>query len=140
MICQRKTDEHALLIPSDVGAGYLTAERDFKDFSKYSALPSFMKLSRIDNGSGIQSILHQNRACWHKSCRDKYNRTKLQRLRERLDLDTDGKSVAKRTRLSQEYSTDRITQNYCFFCAQPEATNKLRKSKHLAWKHKFGLQ
>ena len=65
VICQRKTDED-LTCPTDskrkdVGAGYLTAERDFKDFSKYSALPSFMKLGRIDNGSGIQSTLHQNR-------------------------------------------------------------------------------
>ena len=71
--------------------------------------------------------LHQNRACWHKSCRDKYNRTKLQRLRKRLDLNTDNESVGKRTRLSQVYSTDRITQNYCFFCDQPAAINEMRE-------------
>ena len=61
MICQRKTDED-LMSPADskhknVGAGYVIAERDFM-FPEHIALPSFMKLNRIDNDSGIQSTLH----------------------------------------------------------------------------------
>jgi len=85
VIFLKKSDEN-LTRPADskckdAGAGYFTAERDFTDFSEYSALPRSLKLCRIDdNGSGIQSTLHQNKARWHKSCRDKYNSTKLREM------------------------------------------------------------
>ena len=85
---------------NDVGAGYFTAERDFIGFSAYNALPHSKKLCHINNESGIQSSLYQNRACWHKSCRDKYNSIKLKILRKWLDFNIANESVQKRTRLS----------------------------------------
>ena len=70
----KKTDQD-LVCPADskrndIGAGYFTVEGDVIGISEYSALPHSMKLCHINNGSGIQSTLYQNRACWHKSCRD----------------------------------------------------------------------
>jgi len=128
MICQKKTDEH-LTCPADskhrdTSAVYFTAERNFTDFSEYSALPRSMKLCHIDNGSGIQSTLHQNKACWHKSFRDKYNSTKLKILREKLDLkfDVTNESIAK---WEQHYLKILQWKAFPKTFVSPAATNEL---------------
>lgn len=64
---------------NDTGAGYKSLEESLLQFNDIGALPNSINLSELDEGSGIESTLSAHNAKWHKSCRNLYNKTKLDR-------------------------------------------------------------
>ena len=56
-------------------AGYETLADIIRDLDKIDGLPPNLKLSRLDDGHGVEETLLVNQAKWHDSCRLKYNKT-----------------------------------------------------------------
>ena len=90
IICQT-TKKEGLKCPAkskiiDAGAGYNTIVRDAREFSKIGVIV----IKHLDvAGEDICTILNENRASWHKSCRDLFNDTKLQRAKKRAVEDVE---------------------------------------------------
>ena len=89
LLCQETTSE-SLQCPAnsnrcDVGPGqgYSTLSCYIHRFSELDELPMPIDLSRLDEGNGIEATLLEHKAKWHKSCRTKFNLTKLQRAEKR---------------------------------------------------------
>ena len=53
--------------------GFSTLEINLNEFIQLNALPSSIKLTRLDDGSGIAATLHSHGAMYHKSCRSSCN-------------------------------------------------------------------
>jgi hypothetical protein len=83
IICQRSTRE-SLQCPGkskrkDAGAGYFSFIRIATEYKELG-----IEVSKIDIESPeiVNTLMIQN-ASWHKSCRDLYNKTKLERAKKR---------------------------------------------------------
>jgi len=126
VLCQADKEE-SLQCPAatkrkDSGAGYKTFEDNMLAFSELGELPQDMDLQQLDEGQGIAATLAAHQAKWHKSCRVKYNTTKLQRARKRGH--SEGSPAASTS--TDEYKqtrckaacVDNIRNHLCFFCHQ----------------------
>ena len=121
VFCQENTSEKrecpANSKQSNCGAGYITLQLDLESF--YEAGELHRDLAKLDEGEGIAETLLKHNASWHKSCRVKYNATKLKRL-ERKRKPAEGKvsqqlnDSGKRTR-SDLVSTS-VGQEVRFLC------------------------
>ena len=47
--------------------------------------PENINLSDLDEGNGLEETLTVKSASWHDSCRVKYNKTELLRVKKRLE-------------------------------------------------------
>ena len=72
---------------SNRGVGYITLQKNLQGF--YEAGELHLDVAELDEGEGIAETLWKHNASWHKSCRVKYNTTKLKRL-ERKTKPTEG--------------------------------------------------
>ena len=125
VICQLKTNE-PLQCPanskrSDLGAGYKSLADNIKSFQDLDEIPIKFDPQKIDDGSGIENSLFQNKASWHKSCRNKLNTTELKRARKRKACEDEreqGNSPSKTRRTSTLHSSSNRKRNEpkCFFC------------------------
>ena len=83
IICQ-KTKHKSLQCPAnstrkDPGIEYSTFIEVVKEFKKIGiTVIQFLDDTKHD----IENVLLENKASWHKSCRDNYNNTKLERALE----------------------------------------------------------
>jgi hypothetical protein len=117
----RKPSIEPLVCPAkskrkDTGAGYLSLASNLSQLHELQANPFGFDINELDDGSGIASTLTVNKACWHKSCRNKINTTEVKRAAKRKEdneEDNDSiKSVAKTRRLTEDKS---IFESRCFF-------------------------
>ena len=70
----------------DAGAGYLTIERDLSSFYEAGELNLVVGWEQWDDGNGIARTLDGHHcAVWHKSCRNSFNKTKLNRTLKTLE-------------------------------------------------------
>ena len=107
VICQKKTDER-LVCPADskrqeVGAGYKSCAKNLLELNGLESLPVDLDIERLDDGEGIEATLIKNKAKWHKTCRDRYNQTRITRARKRKQPETgheDGSGVSRKTQSS----------------------------------------
>lgn len=153
ILCQDSTKSEPLQCPidskrQDVGAGYKSLADNLMKFAEIDALPNSVNLASLDAGSGMIVTMMTNRAKWHKSCRDLYNSTKLQRAVKRhakclecdqnddhvltnlTDIDQPHDTSCNSTKLSlSELCTNKPftrsesiakpdTVYHCFFCKQ----------------------
>jgi len=91
--------------------------------------------SLLDDGSGIPETLSKNNARWHKSCRDQFNSTKLQRAqrKKRKRISSDEAEVVvdpspKKRKVTRSQCGSRSEYNVCFLCNQNG--NKILWSVH----------
>ena len=104
-------------------------------FNDTGALPTSVRLSEFDEGAGIEAAFNAHNAKWHKSCRNLYNKTKLDRALTRRALVSEGNSVADNINeclpvedSDMESTVDYFTRsslstssvNFCFFCNKSE--------------------
>lgn len=89
ILCQETTSE-PLQCPgnsgrSDIecGAGYRTLASNILQFSKIWSLPIPINVERLDKGGGIAETFMQQKAKFHKSCRNKFSNMKLERAEKR---------------------------------------------------------
>lgn len=79
--------------------------------------------SQLDQGEGIARSLEQNKASWHKSCRDKISNRSLERRRKLQDTEDDASSVKTRRNTSSCHE-----ENVCFFCDGPAVGDDVHKA------------
>ena len=138
IICQRTIPSDSLVCPADskkqnAGAGYSTLANDLLGFNAIDCLPSTINLNALDDGSGIQNTLSINCACWHKSCRDSINSTKLGRAQKRKYTHSENSGTSTADIYSEPLSSvPRLTRslsnavlqadNVCFFCEEKQGS------------------
>jgi len=69
----------------DRGAGYKSFADNLRGFVDLGEVPAAIsqRLSTLDEGNGIEAALAVHSAKWHKSCRNLFNKTKLDRALKR---------------------------------------------------------
>ena len=126
IICQKNSAE-SLSNPrnnpkkSDSRAGYQSICEDLLQFYELGGLPRSVRIEEFDEGDGIQVTFERQNAKWHKSCRNKYNSMKLERLKSKKRKSEDANNSQndlreKVTRSSVEVHKGQIQPSICFFC------------------------
>ncbi len=88
IICQKDSAEplsNPRINPkkSDSGAGYQSISEDLLQFHELGPLPRSVRIEKFDEGDGVQATFERQNAKWHKSCRNRYNSMKLERLKSK---------------------------------------------------------
>ena len=139
-LCQDQNNTDPLQCPgdskrSDRGAGYKSLSACLAVFQNLGALPSYICMSTLDEGEGVELTLNTRNAKWHKSCRDKFNNTKLNRALKRKSkcLDDQGQCSSDISHVNQTEETRSVlrytrsfhatkTSDVCLFCDGSEET------------------
>lgn len=91
-----------------------------QNFKKIGHLPSSNNLDKLDDGSGLLETLAKQRASWHKSCRDKYNKTKIKRLlgkeSKQIETATANSRLLRSNNLDLTDTANSKDEAVCFFC------------------------
>lgn len=131
VLCQKITDE-SLQCPAestrhDVGAGYSTIAFNIRSFNELHELPMPLELGRLDDGNGIEATFLENNAKWHKSCRIKFNNTKLKRAEKRKNTQgCDPDPSKKYTRQVAHHEV--AASDICFLCEDVSTSEPLREA------------
>lgn len=136
ILCQEDINEK-VQFPSQrkgetVLAGYKTLVENLLVFNQFGLLPRTINIDMLDEGDGLEAAFIAHNACWHRSCRLKYNNTKLQRVRKHSrDTSVDEASecsstVSKRIR-SRSSSGSSISEGLCFFCQKSSEKDRLHE-------------
>lgn len=123
VLCQEETGA-AMQYPTKstrepVGNGYKSLAYHLVEFAKLGNMP--LDISMLNDGDGIEATLTRHHAGWHKSCRLKFNQTKLERLQRKSIQEV---KLPLPTRSSSFEAVD-LTEVNCFFCDKPAGSEKL---------------
>jgi hypothetical protein len=126
IICQLSTDE-VLQCPaestrSDIGAGYKSFASNLAKFLEINDLPVKVNCSHFDEGRGVEECLMVHKAKWHKSCRSKFGKDKLERALKRHNSDSAASQPSCKLTRSSLQTKHIIGSEVCFFC--DESDNK----------------
>ena len=90
IVCLQMTDDvphcPANSKRSDVGIGYETFAKDLKSFQELGQMPVPIDIEKLSI-EDLKELFMNHAAKWHKKCRDKFNATKLQRMKKKLSKD-----------------------------------------------------
>jgi len=109
---------------TSVGSGYKTLAEQLTNFSELGDMPINVDIKQLDDGDGIEATLMRHRAGWHKTCRLKFNQTKLERLQKRTKEKTSSSVVHTR---SSHGSLD-LKDDKCFLCEMPAGSEGLHNA------------
>ena len=143
IICQKTTGE-SLLCPANskrkyAGAGYISFLRNVQEFKKLEINVTSRELP-VDENQGIEQTLLHNKASWHKSCRDLYNNTKLERAKKRKlaeaaaeeRIDETEEEIPSSPVKARRSSVERYNpQSQCFFCDEYDSPSNLNSASTL---------
>ena len=129
IICQKDTADR-LQCPSnskrnDAGAEYASFVNNLQEFVKIDMLPVNLDIEYLNESQGIEQMLKEHQASWHKTCRDLFNNTKLQRAQKRslYEERPDGHQTMEeestspvKARRSSCPASECIGKNECIFC------------------------
>ena len=129
IFCQASDRSEPLQCPAlskrtDAGAGYQSVASNITGFAELGELPGFIRLSALDEGQGTAATLAEHNAKWHKSCRDKFNSTKLKRAEKRKrvtprasdDCGDDTESSVAASSQQLVYCTEHFTRSSTSTC------------------------
>ncbi|CAG9823856.1 unnamed protein product [Phaedon cochleariae] len=121
VICQEDT-EAPLINAKDTGLKSLG--EDLIAFNELGVLPKSVLFSQIEDGQGVVESLLSHSAKFHKVCRTKFDKQKLDRQRKKqLQVDSSASSssnVHTRSKISKGH-----IKNTCLFCDGDETVEKL---------------
>ena len=132
VLCQAKSSE-PLQCPAhskrtNVGAGYRYVAENLIKFQELDAIPAGVNIQHINIDTGLEDVLYENSAAWHKSCRNKIGNDKLQRVSKRKTEESHNPSPVKTRRSSSEHLQQTQTKYVCIFCDNPARTIGLHKA------------
>jgi hypothetical protein len=114
ILCQNVSPE-PLIIPKE--AGYKTLSENLTEFGKHGAVPPTIRLDQISDGKELFQALSDNRAKYHKLCRNKYDSQKLQRIIERNQIvPDDSENAHSSTRCMRSSCEAADIKSCCLFC------------------------
>ena len=123
IVCQEETNERlecpAASKRKDAGAGYKSFTENLLRFSDIAEIPGRISLERLNDGIGIESTLCSRKASWHKSCRCKFNTTKLERAEKRKSSQYQESDLGEAKYTRSKKGTDIDIKVACLFCDQP---------------------
>ena len=114
---------------TDKDAGYRTLATNIIAFADIGDIPLNIDIRRLDSGLGIGETFIANQACWHKSCKNKFDNQKVQRAIKRRQTQSCGASSPVKTR--KEIDT-RNCDNLCFFCDKSDQESNLHRVRSLS--------
>ena len=138
MLCQECTTKTDLECPArltkgSVGSGYKTLAKHLTEFQLLGYMPMNLNIERLDDGDGIEATMTRHQACWHKTCRLKFNQTKLNRLAKKVTMqkkkdesEDTSKPLGMQTRSSQGIAD--LEEARCFFCNEPAGSAGLHNA------------
>ncbi|CAC5384046.1 unnamed protein product [Mytilus coruscus] len=108
--------------------GYKMLATNIPKFHEMNSLPIPLDVRRLNNGSGIESILTVNEPKYHPSCRIKFNNTK-QRNESTKSTKTETGCSPKFFRRSVDHSDTKSKQDIvkCFLCDKEAPLSSLRE-------------
>ena len=109
---------------STCGSGYTLLVEHLIQFKSLGHMPVDIDIDRLDDGDGIEATLMRHQACWHKTCRLKFNQTKLDRLSKKVA--TEENSLPMQTRSS--HSKVDLKDDVCLFCDKPAGSEGLHNA------------
>lgn len=135
VICQQRTREN-LQCPADskrkdFGASYTSFARNVKTFQDLNLMPTLFNIDQLDNGSGMEETLLKHRASWHKSCRDLFGNTKLERAQKRKQSDVSEPASPVKARRSSSSCLPGPSKEKCFFCDETDSSSSLHAASTL---------
>jgi len=78
LLCQKHSKEHLIILKYE---GYLTMAKNLGIFAEHGQLPSGIRhLKQLDDGNGVLQTLVAHAAIYHKSCKNKYDTQKAERI------------------------------------------------------------
>lgn len=84
-------------------------------------------IERLDDGDGIEATMMKHHASWHKTCRLKFNETKLQRLQNKST--DEGKASASSAMLTRSsLGKVDLKDALCFLCDEPAGSEGLHEA------------
>lgn len=137
VLCQQIKQE-SLQCPAnskrtDLGAGYKSLAENLLLFSDLGMVPFPVILDQLNDGSGVENTMLNNKASWHKSCKDKVDTTKYKRAKKRRQQEEEEDTtchIPVKTRSTSLASENRCeeTESKCFFCNDVAGTVGLHKA------------
>ncbi|KAK3912859.1 Chromosome-associated kinesin KIF4 [Frankliniella fusca] len=144
VICQKfsseKLDQPALNpILSRRTAAFATFASKLKSLAEFNyILPSQLRVTKLDNGTGFESTLSSNEARWHKTCMSLYRdiprfQALLKRLKEEQEqvADAEEPSAAPKFDARQTRSAGigplQLKSNVCFLCKSVDLLENLHQ-------------
>ena len=120
VLCQAKTSE-PLQCPAnskrtDVGAGYRYVAENLIKFHELDAIPVGVNIQHLNIDTGLENVLYEHSAVWHKSCRNKIGNDKLQRASKRKTEESHNASPVKTRRSLSEHQQQTQAKDVCIFC------------------------
>ena len=105
--------------------GYKTLAKNLTSFHQLGVVPMGINISRLDDGSGIEQTLINNKAKWHKTCYNSCNEGKVSRAQKRAASEhfADFQSSPIKSKLRSftnpgMVDLDQEDTNICFFCGR----------------------
>ena len=123
-LCQEDTPEK-LVCPQE--GSYKAVAECINEFQKLECLPININVDRLAKDGGIEATLIQNKAKWHKTCRNRFDNQTLQRAHERKQKEEAafGPSPVKTRR-----SVDSMAKtSNCFFCDKDHSREPLHSAR-----------
>ena len=104
----------------DSGVGYVSFARILKEYDSFGIQVTHTELLVNSQDQPIEQLLLENNACWHKSCRDRFNNTKHERAKKRKLSDVEKDEEVVQSVVSPVKATRSIRGRYnpqsqCFF-------------------------
>jgi len=107
-------------------------------FNELGELPESVRFSALDDCAGIEATLIAHNAKWHKSCRDNFNTTKLQRAEKRKAqnpisgctnvLATQQNETSDKAQpFTRSAATNKSHELACFFCGETSEQSDLHE-------------
>ena len=129
-LCQHSTTEKLLNATS---SGYLTLASNIPQFYKINCMPIPLDPNTLDDGDEIQLTLEKNNATYHKSCKLKFQTSKLERKRKSVSTSEEKCEVPSakfiRSSLNKICTTvDSEKKGECFICNQTDTTMNLHQA------------
>lgn len=137
-LCQEITDEK-LTSPAnskrtDSGVGYTTIADNILQYSEFQTLPFNIDIENLTKDDCLESVLKNQKACWHKSCYSKINSTKCKRLqvkgqkRKSTEYSSPKKIYTRKSvSLNTSFEATGTCTAVCLFCGEDSSTAKLHE-------------
>lgn len=132
-LCQEQTNEQ-LQCPANTThkqSTYVSLAANLIKFSEIGALP-FGLLGRLGENDGVENAFRKNKACFHLSCRLKFNSTKLKRkIAASVSTSEDHDELPQKIRRrdsNASVTSDNGNKFCCFLCDETAPLKDLRNA------------
>ena len=113
IICEKRTQEKlqcpAISNRKDCGVEYISFVKNVGAFQDLNFMPVDFRDHQLDAGSGLDASLGKNKASCHKSFKDRFSNTKLERAKKRKQQESEEGSPIK-TRRSTSFCSAKTLQ------------------------------